>query len=214
MFFKNKKLNKELDVLLAGKKYDEIIETVKSSSVDAALSEQTEKRLALTYYYKQDYENSLNHFQNIADNHATTENLFNVMTSLLALKDINRAKSVYDTIVKTHRGVGRGKKFVPELTIPYIRYYYASGCADAGAFEEALARLDEIKKIYIELNITDSTFLYIRGVPFFGSFIQLAQKVFEGQGKDLNTSEFLDELKSGVDSDGVAIIKELCKTES
>jgi len=160
------------------------------------------------------FENSLKHFENIASQEENTENLFNVMMCLLSLKAIGRASAAFEKIIATHRGIqstGQGAKFLPQLSVPYIKYYYACGCADAGVYDEAFLQLEELKKIYIQLKITDGTFLYLRGIPFFDDFIQLAKKVFTGQKKDFINSVFLKELMSSVDSDGKTSIQKICE---
>lgn len=216
MSLRDKKLCRELDILLANRKYDEIISKITTRYNEEPLPLQVEKTLALAYFYKGDFGNSLKCFESIVSREENTENLFNVMISLLSLKKIEQAKEVFNKIIKTHRGVestGKGKNFLPQLCIPYIRYYYACGLVDAGVYDEALIQLEELKKVFIDIKITDDTFLYLRGIPFFGSFIELAQKVFNGIKKKFDSSKFLNELLSNVDSDGKEIIKKICKTE-
>lgn len=210
MIFKNKKLELELNELYNAKNYDGIISKINSSFSEERIPAKFEKQLALAYYYKADYENSLTHFEHITVKDENTENLFNVLMSLLALKKVDKARDVFNKIIATHRGfksTGQGKNFLPQLCVPFIRYYYAYGLAEADKYDEALIQLEELKKIYVSLKITDSTFLYLRGVPFFSDTLELAKKIFEGQNKDFKNSAFLNDLLIAVDADGRDLIK-------
>ncbi len=203
-------LQEKIDELYRVKDYDGVIAYINAEYDGKEMPPKTERQLALAYYYKADYKNSLKHFEHIAAQEETTENLFNVMTSYLALKDIGGARTVFGKIIETHRGAlstGQGKNFVPQLCIPYLRYYYACGLVDAGAFEEAYIQLEELKKVYLCVRITDDTFLYMRGIPFFGRTLELAKKIFDGLNKEFKSSAFLEDLAAAVDADGQDLIK-------
>lgn len=210
MIFKNRKLENELEKLYINKEYNEIIKRINALYKEDTMPLKFMKRLALAYYYNGEYENSLRFFEKIVVQESNTENLFNVMMVLLPLKKIDQARDVFNEIIKTHRGrksTGYGKKFLPQLCIPYIRYYYALGLTDVGNYEEAFVQLEELKKIYMQIEITDGTFLYLRGIPFFGETLKLAKRIFEGQNKDFIHSEFLNDLFSSCDEEGKELIK-------
>lgn len=210
MIFENKKLELELNELYKVKNYDGVIAKINSSFGEKSIPAKFEKQLALAYYYKADYENSLTHFKHLTVKDECTENLFNVLMSLLALKKSDEARDVFNKIIATHRGpksTGQGQNFLPQLCIPFVRYYYACGLAEADKYDEASIQLEELKKIYISLKVTDSTYLYLRGIPFFSDTLELAKKIFAGQNKDFKNSAFLNDLLSAVDSEGRSLIK-------
>lgn len=210
---RDEKFCSDLDLLLTDQNYDDIISKITALYGNGQIPLETEKKLALAYFHKQDFDNSLEHFESIAAKKETTENLFNVMTSLLSLGKIEQARDIFNRIIQTHRGTGKGKNFLPQLCIPYIRYYYACGLVDAEFFDEALIHLEELKKIFIGVKITDDTFLYMRGIPFFADFIKLAQRVFIGLKTDFKSSAFLEELLSVVDQDGKEVIKAIIEKQ-
>lgn len=215
MFFKDRKTEKELQTLFQQKNYDGVISKINSVYGGKSLSVKFEKQLALAYYYKGDYENSLKHFESVAEKDRTTQNLFNVMTSLFALKKTDAAREIFDEMIKNHRGLqstGTGKNFLPQLCVPYLRFYYANGLADAGEYAEAEIQLEELKNVYVQVKITDGTFLYIRGIPFLGSTLELAKKVYEKQEKDFANSDFLNEIFNAVDTDGRNLINKQYKS--
>ncbi len=201
----------EIDSLYENKKYDEVIlKAFDLSSNGKQISLKNKQHVALSYYYKKDYKQSLSLFEEIALKKNDVESLFNVLMSLMPLNKTQQGKEVFNKLIKFHKemgGAGKGQNFVPQLCIPFIRYYYANALLDAKLFEDALEQLEELKKIYIELKITDDTFLYIRGIPFMSDTLDLAKKIFEGLNMNFSNSDFLNELKIKVDDDGKDIIK-------
>ncbi len=202
----NKQLENEISILYNAKKYDEVISKVITlSDVEQEVSLKNKQMLALSYFYKTNYVDSLAVFKEIAKKKNDVESWFNCLNPLLLLKKMQEAKEVFTIILKLHKGLNTQQP--RELGLPFIRYYYAWGLNDAGLFEEALEQLEELKKVYIALRITDDTFVYIRGVPFISNTLDLAKKVFAGLGTDLAKSNYLRELKSKVDDNGKILIK-------
>jgi tetratricopeptide (TPR) repeat protein len=198
--------NGEIDKLFIDKKYDEIITLFLARFVNQEMPIDIKQKVALAYYYKQDYENSLTLFEEIALKKNNTESNFNVLMSLLPLNKIPQAKELFGKMIRTNKRLT--EKQPRELAVPFIRYYYACGLCDAGLFDEALEQANELKKIYMDLKITDDTFVYLRGVPFLSQTLDLAKKIFKGLGGNFSDSDFIKELKSKVDDDGKALIKE------
>lgn len=210
MIFEDKKLAKIIEKLYIAKEYDQIINRINSLYKEDTMPLKFMKSLALAYYYKADYENSLRLFEKIAVQKNNIENLFNVMMSLLSLKKIDQAKNIFNEIIRTHQGrksTGQGKNFLPQLCIPYIRYYYALGLTDAEVYDEAHIQLDELKKIYMQVRITDGTYLYLRGIPFFSDTLNLAKRIFEGQNREFKNSLFINDLLASCDMEGKELIK-------
>ena len=155
--------------------------------------------LALSYFYNKDYEKSVPIFMEIAQKKNDVESWFNCLNPLLMTKRMQEAKDAFTRILTLHKGLNAEQP--RELNIHFIRYFYACGLNDAGLFNEALEQLEELKKIYTTLKITDDTFLYLRGVPFLSSTLELAKKVFTALGMDFTHSNYLEELKTKIDED-------------
>jgi tetratricopeptide (TPR) repeat protein len=188
------------------RKYDEVIElaTLLIDSKDEAVSLEANKKIALSYFHKGCYKESLILFQKIALIKKDTENWFNVMTTALLAKEIVIGKDAFEKTLELQKAAGYNQ----QPSIPFIRYYYACALNDIGLFLEALDQLNELKKIYMNLVITDDTFVYIRGIPFMTNTLDLAVKVFKGLGEDFSKSDWLKELKQKVDDEGKNTIEE------
>jgi tetratricopeptide (TPR) repeat protein len=209
-FFRKKKdwkIDEKTTELFGDERYDEVISTVLPFIMNGQkISLEIKQKAALSYYYKKDYEKALTLFEEIASEKTDVESLFNVLTSLMPLGKMRQAREIFAKILETHKELDANQP--RELGIPFIRYYYACGLRDAGLFDDALEQLEELKKIYIELEITDDTFVYIRGVPFLSQTLDLAKDVFDGLGADFLNSDFFKELKSKVDGDGKRLIEQ------
>lgn len=201
----NRQSVNEINTLYSAKKYDEIISRLSALTDGEEVSLKTKRVLALSYFYKEDYENSVAIFMEIAQKKNDLESWFNCLNPLLLSKKMQEAKDVFITILKIHKGLNANQP--RELAVPFVRYYYACGLNEAGLFDEALEQLEELKKVYIALKVTDDTFVYIRGIPFLSNTLELAKKVFTGLEKNFANSDYLKELKRNVDDDGKILIK-------
>ena len=197
---------KEIDALYNEKKYDEVINLalphINNENKKRAL--EMRSMAAISYFYKEDYKNSLLHYEEILSQveKVNASTWFNVLMSAVFIKDMEKARNafnktmeIWDTDPNQH------------LTVYRIRFYYAQALKHIGLFNEALEQLEELKKTYIEFKITDDHFLYVRGVPFMPNFLDLAKEVFEGLNIDFPTSDWLMGLKEKVDKDGKEFIK-------
>ena len=60
------------------------------------------------------------------------------------------------------------------LLVPQLRLAFANLMFEHHQYESALEQLNELREGYIFYKVTDPTFLHMRGMPFFDSFINLA----------------------------------------
>ena len=211
-FFKKKPIKRdskviidEIQELFRNEKFDEVIEraSLLLSDHDQELVLEANLRIALSYFRKAKYEDSLPIFEKIADAKNDVGSWFNVITSAILANEIDKGKKAF----KKTQELQKESNYSQQPSLPQIRYYYACALNDIGLYAEALEQLDELKKIYMQLVITDDTFVYIRGVPFMSHTLDLARKVLIGMNMELSNSTWLKELKAAVDDDGKEIIE-------
>jgi len=196
----------EISVLYENREYDEVIRKTKHLFEDNdKVPLDIMQMVALSHYHKEEYEQSLPLFEHIASEKNDIESWFNVLMSLMSSKKTRQGKEVYNKIIGMHKGLDRHQP--RELGFSFIAFYYACGLNDAGLFDEALVELEDLKETYLELRITDDTFVYMRGVPFLSQTLDLAKKVFDGLGKDFSNSDFLIDLEKGIDKGGKNLIR-------
>lgn len=65
----------------------------------------------------------------------------------------------------------------PQFPIAQAYANFLSSLAQEGHFQQALPYLEWLRDVYGALAITDDTFLYMRGVPFFSDFVRLSPPI-------------------------------------
>jgi tetratricopeptide (TPR) repeat protein len=197
-----KALLEEINTLFKDRKYDDII--IRSSSLpdidDKEISEEVKSLLALSYFRKDNFVQALPLFEGLAlSKNDDVLSWFNVMTSAILSSNIQKGKDAFNRVLELKKTSDGGPE---EPSSSDTRYYYAYAMKNVGLFDEALEQLDELKKIYMKLVITDDNFLFLRGVPFISRTLTLAKEVFDSLGLNFPQSEWLEELRRNVDDDG------------
>ena len=106
-----------------------------------------------------------------------------------------------------------GKLFSQDFLLDGIRstpVWEALPDSALDAFLDDLKRIyDLLKRAYAGYHITDSTFLYIRGMPFFSVFIENALPVLQKVKTQEEIEAWLDELNDEVDDEGKECIAKI-----
>ena len=195
----------EINTLFKQKKYDEVINKTKIllDEGNNQISTEARTKLGLSYYYKGEFHKSLPIFEELASMNNDVLDWFNVMTSAIPIKEIEKGRAAFQKAIELRRI--SSDYGLPST--PFIRYYYALALNNAGIFDEAMEQLDVLKGFYIQLVDTDSNHLYVHGVPLLGQTLDLAKEVLTGLNIDMSRSEWLKELKQGIDDDGKNFIE-------
>ena len=86
-----------------------------------------------------------------------------------------------------------------ELSGSFVRYYYALALCDNKRNAEAVEFLDYLIDLLSHYDVTDPTFLYLRGVPNAGMLLNLIEKTFILD--DGKTEEYKKRLFSSIDNE-------------
>lgn len=169
-----------------------------SDTEEGRTANEAKNILGLANFNMGKYADAAGYFIPVAESRNDVLSWFNVMTSATMSGDIQKGEEAYQKVMELEARYGN------ELPpgVPMIRYYYANALNDSGQYEKALAQLDELKNIYMRLKITDDTFLFMRGVPYFSMVLELAGKVFNGMQKSPEINAWLQELEQEVDEYG------------
>lgn len=207
---KNKKeLIQEINDLLREEKYDKVISKASLLTADSnqEIALEANLKIALAYFGKGNYERSLPIFKKIAYIKNDVESWFNVMTSAVLSRNVQKGKEAFHKALELQELNDDSQ----HPSVPQIRYFYGCALNDIGLNREALEQLDELKKIYMQLVITNDTFVYLRGIPFISQTLDLAKKVMKGLNIEFSSSTWLNELKEAVDEEGKEIIEQYCE---
>jgi hypothetical protein len=88
---------------------------------------------------------------------------------------------------------------------------FMTALIQTGHMKLALPYLEEVKKCYESLNITDSTFLWMRGVPFFGSFLEKSAVIIRATLEPAQARAWYESMLPHVDQPGKDMLNELLR---
>jgi tetratricopeptide (TPR) repeat protein len=190
-------------------KYDEvIIEAKKILAKNETIDHNGAlKLLGLSYFRQKQFNLSEEIFRKLAENSTNSDDWFNLLTSCTLNKQIEHSELVLEKTIALYNDYGTKDS----LSIPRIFYYYMHALRDVQEYAKAFKQLERLGSIYTSLVITDSTFLYIRGVPFFSDSIEAGKEILEHIDKDV-AKHFIDELVKHVDEEGKEYLYEFEKT--
>jgi hypothetical protein len=176
-----------------------------SSSI-GGLNYEARKLTALSYFQLRQFDKSSPLFSELAKGSTNPDDHFNLATSATLNKDFDTGKKAFDIAVEQYKKTGTQEN----MSVPTMAFYYLHALKDVGAYEKAFEQLEFLGEVYKKLGITDSHFLYMRGVPFFEHTIGVAKDIL----KNISTTKarvWINKLKEHVDDEGKEIIQELQK---
>ena len=190
-------------------KYEEVISAASPhlNSTDKNEVKEANKLIGMSYFRDKNYEASVSFFEAATEHKTETNDWFNVMTSSVLSKKIEKGKKAFSEYLRIQKESG----YKQEPTLPQARQYYACALRDVGEYDLALEQIEELREIYEELKITDDTFVYIRGVPFLSHTMNVAIDVFRGLGSDFDSMKWIDDFSKKLDQEGQEYLNEVKK---
>ncbi|VWD56088.1 hypothetical protein BLA39750_06736 [Burkholderia lata] len=88
------------------------------------------------------------------------------------------------------------------------RVNFISALMQSGRVREALPHLAWMRDVYAHMRITDSTFLYMRGIPFFSSFLEKSLEILKATQPADAIVSWYGELHGKLDEEGEAQLAE------
>jgi tetratricopeptide (TPR) repeat protein len=196
----------EAALLISEEKYQEAMELAKPfmGSDNEKTSCEAKHIVGLSNFHLGNFQLSKELFEAVAEKRDDTVSWFNLMTSAVLAGDAEKGEDAFKKSLEANEKSGRKQ----QPSQPMIVYYYACALNDAKMYDRSLEYLNSLKRIYMQLKITDDTFVYMRGVPYFRMTLDLAKKVFDGLGDRTKWAEWLDELEKELDEDGKRTVSE------
>ena len=171
----------------------------------ALIAKDANKLMGMSLFRQAKYQEALPYFQKATEYNPEINDWFNVITSGTLSKNVEVGRNAFDKAVQLQ--LDSGHKEQP--SIPFMRQYYACALRDIGEYELALEQINELRQIYEQLKITDTTFVYIRGVPFLSHTMDVAMDVFNGLGASFDAKEWIDSFSSKLDEEGQEYLNEV-----
>jgi tetratricopeptide (TPR) repeat protein len=174
-------------------------------SSDDELRIQARRHTALSLFRKNNYSQALSLFRELAENSNEAGEWFNVVTSATLAGDIAGGEDAFEKAVKCQEVAG----YSQQPSVPFMRHWYACALQDRKEYAKALHQIEELRTIYEQLKITDDTFVYIRGVPFFSHTMNVAVDVFRGLGSSFNAIGWIEAFARKLDEEGQTYLAEV-----
>ena len=194
-FFKSEKFD---DARAISEKYAE--------DPNAELQFEAKKLIALTYFRQGNYEKSEGIFETLCLHSTNPDDWFHLVTSLTLNSKFKESEKTFSKTLKYHKEFGTHEN----ISIPNLRFYYMQGLKDMKQFDLAFTQLIRLTDFYRQLKITDSTFLYMRGVPFFEYTIDSSKEILENI-PSRRSKNWIDYIRKGVDKSGANYLTEFEK---
>jgi hypothetical protein len=180
-------------------KFDDVIKEADNliNANDAVTKNEALKLKGLSYFRQGKYDLSEKIFTELSAKSTNPNDWFNVITSAALNKNFELSDKALEKTIEYYSENGTEN----DLPTPQVFYYYMLALRDVKEYQKAFVQLEKLKDIYCKLVITDATFLYIRGVPFFEDAISAGKEILENIDKD-QAQKFLAELHGRLDDEG------------
>ena len=200
-------LTDKLWELLQNEKYEEVISEAKKfiGHKSAPTAKDANKLLGMALFRQGRYQEALSYFQKATEYSPDINDWFNVITSGTLSKNVEVGRDAFNKAVQIQLDTGHKE----QPSIPVMRQYYACALRDIGKYELALEQINELRPIYEQLKITDTTFLHIRGMPFLSHTMDVAVDIFNGLDSSFNAHEWIDSFSSKLDDEGQEYLNEV-----
>lgn len=193
-----------LNKLFEETKYEELITQVEADdSLD--IQESFKPSLALSYFHTENYKKSTELFSQICEDSKDPLAWFNLCTSAIMNNEERKGLEALNNAIRYNRETETNGKGMPT---PFMQLYATKALVDAGKYNLAFNQLNELAEVYGSLSITDSTFLYMRGVPFFEEFTKLSKDILSKQTVT-DSKDWIAYVSSRLDDDGKAGLEEI-----
>lgn len=190
---------------LQEEKYDDVIEAAGNVLKEKISLEKQQEALRLTaaaYFHKEQFDLAEQFYKKLTGTSANPDDWFSLATTSTLNRNIETGEKAFEKAIELHQAYGTDKN----LPVPQVIYYYMLSLRDIKQYKKAFIQLNRLKDIYCDLQITDSTFLYIRAVPFFETTLEGSRIILENIHK-ASAQTFINELKKKIDDEGKQYLK-------
>lgn len=169
-----------------------------SDSASEQLARESRKLVALSLFGRRDFHGALLFFSELARSSSESTDWFNLATSAALAGETGLAEEAFENALRCWDETENNQGIGPA----YMYLYFACALRDSGKFDEACDKLDALRSTYEELYVTDTTFLYIRGVPFLSHFMDVARSILTALGDEVDARGWIEAFASKLDDDG------------
>jgi tetratricopeptide (TPR) repeat protein len=206
-YFDNNQLNKELEALeklFLDKDYEEVIRKGKKLLKTYNSSFEIERYIGLAFFRLEKYEEAEKTFFNLKNKEQLSEIIFFQSMSILKQGKIKKGYTLYLKAIKTFQWIENNMSH----SIPYMQISCAEELIKNGGFQLAFKELNSLGETFCKYRILDETFLHMRAIPSFITYLDLLKKI-EYEVPNKQYKELINELQERLGEDGNYFIQEI-----
>ncbi len=141
------------------------------------------------------YEEAFAYWLNVFSREESVHNALQLATSSVMCDELERGKA---WLAKADELNEKQREMSPVA----LRINFISALSRRGHFHDAFDHLQWMKTLYEQLHITDSTFLYLRNVPFFTAFLENSLPITKAVLSPEEAVRWYASMREHLDTDG------------
>jgi len=160
----------------------------------------------ISLFNKKRFEEAHKIFKKLNEENSTSENKYFLSLTSLKRRDFEKAIALFEEAINTFELDIKNVQH----SIPNMKTYFANQLIEKENYPLAFKLLKDVSNTYCEYKILDDTFLYMRGIPFFGDYVEILNKV-KGKVEKIEYEKLVSKLEIELDKDGKFYIDEIIK---
>ena len=173
------------------------------SSNNTELAREANTLAGMSFFNQREPAKALPYFRTAAEDSDDVQKWLNVMSSAGACGEVAVGEEALETLL----ALDEVNPSLPlEMSRMNAKLYFAWALCTAGQCEAALTYVEALRPVYEGLNITDDHFLFMRGVPFFGRYVETAKMAFAGLGQEEEFKQWIKNFGTKLDEEGRALL--------
>lgn len=169
---------------------------------DLAIRADALRVCALAYSGMAQWRQAFDAFHTLFELEPSAHNALQLATTSVMCRELTRGQAWFDKAEQLNADSG-------EMPQPRLRTAYMSALEKVGETEALLPHLNWLAAVYKAVAITDSHFLYMRGLPFFSVFLEKASPVLRACLPEAELKAWYEDLAASLDEDGKSAVARL-----
>ncbi len=196
----------ELWALLDEQEYQRVLEQTQDllATLQGPLLREAYKLMGLACFRQRKYREASVWFREACQGSDDSGDWFNLAVSATMQGEIEQGAQAFEQV----RLCQEAARYRQEPGFYTQLYWYVSALCDRGEYERLQPLLNELTSVYPRLHCTETTFLYIRRLPFLSTLLSLVTRCFREQEKREEGIAWLQEFGQSLDEQGQRKVQE------
>lgn len=162
---------------------------------DPAIQADAWRLCALAHARMHHWAQAFDHYHHLFEVEPTTLNALQLATTSVMSGELTRGEAWFAKAAQLNGDT-------QDMPPAHLRTAYLSALEQAGEFEAAVPHLDWLAQGYMAMGITDDHFVWTRGFPFFGEFLDKSRKLLMQVLSESDLRAWYERMTERLDEDG------------